>query len=148
MHHDVLSISLVPVHPSLFTPKEELALGGFLAGYNGLTHEAYALDLRQYVTWCTEHRIALFGARRADIERFGRHLESLGRARSTIARRLCTIAVFYRYAEEEGFIAVSPAVHVRRPTARLRVERDGPGSQRSRLVARRGRAAGARRITR
>ena len=126
MHDDVLSTALVPVHPSLFTPEEELALGGFLAGYSGLTYEAYALDLRQYVTWCTEHRIALFGARRADIERFGRHLESLGRARSTIARRLCTIAVFYRYAEEEAFIAVSPAVHVRRPAARLRVERDGP----------------------
>jgi len=59
--------------------------------------------------------VAVFGARRADIEWFARHLESLGRARATIARRLCTVACFYRYAEQEGLIAVSPAAHVRRP---------------------------------
>jgi integrase/recombinase XerD len=67
------------------------------------------------VTWCAERRVALFGARRADIEAFGRHLETAGRARATISRRLCTIACFYRYAEQEDFIAKSPAVHVRRP---------------------------------
>ena len=99
----------------LFTADEETALAGFLAGYSGLTREAYALDLRQYVQWTTEHAVPLFGARRADVESFGRHLECLGRARATIARRLCTIACFYRYAEEEGLISVSPAVHVRRP---------------------------------
>jgi hypothetical protein len=32
-----------------------------------------------------------------------------------IARRLCTVACLYRYAEQEGLIAVSPAAHVRRP---------------------------------
>jgi integrase/recombinase XerD len=32
----------------LFSQSEELALSGFLAGYSGLTREAYALDLRQY----------------------------------------------------------------------------------------------------
>src|SRR6516165_3429943 len=101
----------VAVLPVLFTAEEELALAGFLAGYSGLTREAYTLDLRQYVSWCTEHRVSVFGARRSDIESFGRHLETLGRARATIARRLCTVSCFYRYAEEEGLIAVSPAVH-------------------------------------
>ena len=38
-----------------------------------------------------------------------------GKARATVARRLCTIVGFYRYAEEEGVIAHSPAVHIRRP---------------------------------
>ena len=75
---------------------EELALVGFLAGYSGLTHDAYALDLRQDVAWCTERDIALFGPRRADIESFGRYLEALGLVRATISRRLCTIATFYR----------------------------------------------------
>ena len=51
----------------------------------------------------------MFGVRRADIECFARHLESLGRARATIARRLCTVACFYRYAEQEGLIVVSQA---------------------------------------
>ena len=31
-----------------------------------------------------------------------------------MGRRLCTIACFYRYAEQEGLLSVSPAVHVRR----------------------------------
>ena len=60
----------------LFSDGEQLALAGFLAGYSGLTRDAYTLDLRQYVAWCTEHRVAVFGARRADIECFARHLES------------------------------------------------------------------------
>jgi integrase/recombinase XerD len=50
----------------VFTQQEELALVGFLAGYSGLTLDAYRLDLRQYVEWCAERRIPLFGARRAD----------------------------------------------------------------------------------
>jgi integrase/recombinase XerD len=117
----------------LFTPQEEFALAGFLTGYSGLTYEAYALDLRQYVTWCAEHRVVLFGARRSDIETFGRHLESLGRARATIARRLCTVAAFYRYVEEEGLIASSPAVHVRRP--RLDYESNATGLDRNEVGA-------------
>jgi site-specific recombinase XerD len=99
----------------VLTSQEEFALVGFLAGYSGLTREAYQLDLRQYVEWCAERRISLFCARRADIESFARRLEALGRARSTIARRLCTVACFYRYSEQEAFITKSPATHVRRP---------------------------------
>jgi integrase/recombinase XerD len=37
------------------------------------------------------------------------------RARSTVSRRLCTVAGFYRYAVEEELLDHSPAVHVRRP---------------------------------
>ena len=42
-------------------------------------------------------------------------MEAAGRARATIARRLCTIAGFYRYAVEEDLLEHSPATHVRRP---------------------------------
>jgi site-specific recombinase XerD len=117
----------------VLTPEEELALAGFLAGYSGLTREAYQLDLRQYVQWCAERRIPVFGARRADIEGFGRRLEALGRARATIARRLCTIACFYRYAEQEDLIAKSPATHVRRP--RLDYESHATGLDRNEVGA-------------
>jgi len=51
-------------------------LAGFLAGYTGLTREAYALDLRRYTSWCQQHHIRLFQARRADIECFARDLET------------------------------------------------------------------------
>ena len=117
----------------LFSTNAQLALAGFLAGYSGLTCDAYTLDLRQYVTWRTEHRLAVFGTRRADIEGFARHLESLGRARATIARRLCTVSCFYRYAEQEGLIAVSPAAHVRRP--RLDYESHATGLDRNEVGA-------------
>jgi site-specific recombinase XerD len=91
------------------------------------------LDLRQFVQRSAERAVPLFGAHRVDIEQFGRHLETLGRARATIARRLCTIAGFYRYAEEEGLITVSPAVHVRRP--RLDYESHAVGLDRNEVGA-------------
>jgi integrase len=106
--------ALVPIQPA-FTDSERLALAGFLAGYRGLTREAYALDLRQFTTWCRVRSLALFAVRRADIESFARELEARGRARATVTRRLCTIAGFYRYAVEEDLLDHSPAAHVRRP---------------------------------
>jgi hypothetical protein len=41
------STALVTIQPA-FTDAERLALAGFLAGYRGLTRDAYALDLRQF----------------------------------------------------------------------------------------------------
>ena len=73
------------------------------------------MDLRQFTAWCWQHDHRLFDVRRVDIECFARDLEDRGRARATVARRLCTIVGFYRYAEEEGVIEHSPAVHIRRP---------------------------------
>jgi integrase/recombinase XerD len=108
------STAVAAIEP-LFTELERLAVAGFLAGYTGRTREAYALDLRQYASWCAQHQLCLFQARRADIECFARNLEARGRARATITRRLCTIAGFYRYAVEEEFLDHSPAAHVRRP---------------------------------
>ncbi len=50
--------ALMPVIP-VFTGAERLALAGYLAGYTGLTRQAYELDLRQYVTWCHQHQCAV-----------------------------------------------------------------------------------------
>ena len=108
------SAALATIQPA-FTDPERLALAGFLAGYRGLTREAYALDLRQFTTWCRTRSLPLFAARRADIESFARELEARGRARATVTRRLCTIAGFYKYAVEEELLDHSPAAHVRRP---------------------------------
>ena len=81
--------ALVPAAP-VFTSTERLALAGFLAGYSGLTREAYELDLRQYASWCHHNHLRLFQARRAGIECFARGLKTRGRARATITRRLST----------------------------------------------------------
>jgi site-specific recombinase XerD len=84
---------------------EQTTLLGFLAGYR----DAYTLDLRQFTAWCWQRQHRLFEVRRVDIESFARELEDRGKARATVARRLCTIIGFYRYAEEEGVIEHSPA---------------------------------------
>ena len=41
------SAVLATIQP-VFSDAERVALAGFLAGYRGLTREAYALDLRQF----------------------------------------------------------------------------------------------------
>src|ERR1700691_4393033 len=99
--------ALVPIQPA-FTDSERFALAGYLAGYRGLTREAYALDLRQFTSWCRTRSLALFAVRRADIEGFARELEARGRARATVTRRLSTIAGFYKYAVEEELLDHSP----------------------------------------
>jgi site-specific recombinase XerD len=126
------SAALVPV-THVFTNTERLALAGFLAAYSGLTRQAYELDLRQFASWCQQHQLHLFQARRADIECFARDLEAHGRARATITRRLCTVAGFYRYAVEEELLDHSPAAHVRRP--RLDYESHATGLDRNELGA-------------
>jgi integrase/recombinase XerD len=95
------STALVPIQPA-FSDAERLALAGFLAGYRGLTREAYALDLRQFTTWCRARSLHLSAVRRADIESFARDLEARGRGRATVTRRPCTIAGFCKYAVERG----------------------------------------------
>ena len=74
------STALATIQPA-FTDAERLALAGYLAGYRGLTREAYTLDLRQFTTWCRARSLRLFAVRRADIESFARDLEANGRAR-------------------------------------------------------------------
>jgi hypothetical protein len=98
------STVLATIQP-VFTDAERVALAGFLAGYRGLTREAYALDLRQFTNWCRVRSLALFAVRRADIESFASELEVTGRARATVTRRLSTIAGFYKYAVEEELLA-------------------------------------------
>ena len=124
--------ALVPIQP-VFSDAERLAPAGFLAEYRGLTREAYALDLRQFTTWCRAHSLNLFAVRRADIEGFARDLEERGRARATVTRRLCTIAGFYKYAVEEELLEHPPAAHVRGPRVgyeshAVALDRNEPGA--------------------
>ena len=126
------STALAVIQP-VFTDAERVALAGFLAGYRGLTREAYALDLRQFTGWCRSRSLTLFAVRRADIESFARELEVMGRARATVTRRLSTIAGFYKYAVEEELLDRSPAAHVRRP--RVDYESHAVGLDRNELGA-------------
>jgi integrase/recombinase XerD len=133
------STALATIQPA-FTDPERLALAGFLAGYRGLTREAYAVYLRQFTTWCRVRSQNLFAVRRAGIEGFARDLEARGRARATVTRRLCTIAGFYRYAVEEELLEHSPAAHVRRPRVDYESHATALNRQRAGRHARCGRA--------
>src|SRR6266851_6135453 len=108
------SAALVPAGP-VFSEPERHALAGFLAGYSGLTREAYALDLRQLAAWCARHQMQPFGVRRADIECLAATSRPPGGPGRRLLARLCPIAGFYKYAVEEELLGHSPAVHVRRP---------------------------------
>ena len=69
--HSSTSTVVAVVDPA-FTDAERYALAAFLAGYRGLTRDAYALYLRQFIAWCDEHDLRLFAVRRADIECYAR----------------------------------------------------------------------------
>jgi hypothetical protein len=111
------STALATIQPAFADP-ERLALAGFLAGYRGLTREAYALDLRQFTTWCRTRSLPLFGVRRADIESFaGNSKPGAGPARpspggcapspgstSTRSKKSCSIILRPRTSAVRGWI--------------------------------------------
>jgi integrase/recombinase XerD len=80
------STALATIQPA-FTDAEWLALAGFLAGYRGLTREAYTLDLRQFTTWCRARSMPLFAIRRARPPSAGRLRVPCCRAAPQRARR-------------------------------------------------------------
>jgi integrase/recombinase XerD len=100
----------VPAGP-VFSEPERLALAGFLAGYSGLTREAYALDLRQFAAWCHDHGLACS----VSAGPTSNASAATWKPRATVTRRLCTNARFNKYTVEEELFEHSPAVHVRRP---------------------------------
>jgi integrase/recombinase XerD len=94
---------------------ERMAVAGFLAGYSGSTRRSYGTDVRLFATWCREGSMSLFTIRRAHLELFARWMEENGRMRSTVGRRLSTLAAFYRYCEQERLIDCNPALNVGGP---------------------------------
>jgi integrase/recombinase XerD len=89
---------------------------------------------RQFTAWCHRRHLALFAARRADIELFARDFEAAGKAGATVTRRLSTVAVLYKYAVEEDLLDHSRAAHVRRP--RIEYESHAAALDRSEAGAR------------
>jgi integrase/recombinase XerD len=95
---------------------DEGPIAGFLIGYRDRTRAAYLADLRYFCAWCSNAGLGLLVVRRAHVEAYVRQLEHAGRSRATVARRLATLAGFYRYVVQEGALPHSPVAHVRRPS--------------------------------
>jgi integrase/recombinase XerD len=116
-----------PAAPALALPtdvdrRSEAAAAAFLLGYKGHTRAEYIRDLRDFGSWCANFGISPLGASRAHVEAYVRALEADGRSPSTVARRLSTLAGYFRYATAEGLLDRSPMQHVRRP----RVQDESP----------------------
>ena len=79
-------------------PLDEGLLAGFLLGYRHRTRAAYLADLRDFRAWCANVGIGLLEVHRPHVEAYARQLEQAGRSRATVARRLATLASFYRHA--------------------------------------------------
>lgn len=94
---------------------EDVAVA-FLLGYSGRTRDAYGVDLREWMTWCQSHGVDPLAATRAHVDAYARTLAEVeGRSPATVARRLSTLAGFYRYAVAEDLVARNPVEFVRRP---------------------------------
>jgi site-specific recombinase XerD len=99
----------------LIFDEARLAIAGFLARYSGPTRASYNGDLRGWFNWCAAHELEVFKVKRGHLELWARTMEDAGLARSTIGRRLSTVAGFYRFAVIDGLIEHSPAEYIRRP---------------------------------
>ena len=117
------------------TAAPSAALAGFLAGYRGLTREAYALDLRQFTTWCRARSLKPFAVRHVSIESFARDLQAKG-------ARPChrhPAAVHHRRVLQIRGRGGTPGPFPGRarppPAGGLRVPRRRPGPQRTRRAA-------------
>lgn len=92
-----------------------LALVGFLARYREPTRTNYVIDLRLFLSWCGENGLHPFECRRPHLEVYARYLEERGYALSTVAKRLSTMAGFFKFAFIDGYLTADPAAHLRRP---------------------------------
>lgn len=109
----VIDGTLVAPHDTTY-----LAVAGFLSRYgNENTRALYAIDLRIFVQWCTDHQLRpLVDVKRVHVELFGRHLEEVrGNGAATVAHRLNVVKIFYDYCEIDELITRNPARHVRLP---------------------------------
>jgi len=79
------------------------------------TLQAYARDLKDFLTFLGRNNIELEQVNRENIEDYMIQLEAIGLAKSTRARRLSSIRQLYRFAFTEGWRNDDPAAQIRAP---------------------------------
>jgi integrase/recombinase XerD len=113
------------------------ATAGWLLAFEANTRRAYEYDLTQWLRFCANHDQNPLTARRGHVDAWARTMTASGLAPRTVARRLSSIASWYRYLVYEDTITGSPCEHVRRP----RIPDEGvtpgmtPGQTRALLAA-------------
>ena len=85
------------------------------------TQLAYGRDLKEFSSWLDRRNTAFSTAERDDIESYLIDCDAQGLSRSTRARRLSAIKQLYRFAFEEGWIEVNPAIQIKGPGRQKRL---------------------------
>jgi integrase len=98
----IVDLSAQAPHQAAARQLDGRLLDGFLIGYRNHTRAAYLADLRDFRAWCASVGMGLLMVSRSHVQAYVRQLEEAGRSRATVARRLATLAGFYRYAVQEG----------------------------------------------
>ncbi|MEE6289252.1 tyrosine-type recombinase/integrase [Georgenia sp. MJ173] len=113
-----LMTDVVAQRPAPLPTAAQAAAIGFLARYAGPTLSLYRTHLKVLFAWCEEHGLDPLALERVHLEMFRHYLtEVRGNQATTVANRLAAIRTFYRFAVIDGYLASSPADHLRIPTA-------------------------------
>src|SRR4051794_37150095 len=91
-----------------------MATMSFLARYKTSTRRAYTTGIKTYLNWCRINGLDPLAARRPHVELFSRWMEEKHYERTTRAKWLSTVCLFYKYATIDGYIEVDPTLQVRR----------------------------------
>ncbi|MGR3615837.1 MAG: site-specific tyrosine recombinase XerD [Paracoccaceae bacterium] len=85
------------------------------AGASRNTLLAYGRDLKDYVGWLDRTRTEIAEVTRDQIEAYLIDCDAQGLSRATRARRLSALKQLYRFAFEEGWRDLNPAIQIRGP---------------------------------
>ena len=109
-----VSSALVAVDGTVWTlPNLVAAWLGSLRTDN--TRQAYARDMREWLTWTDSRGRDPLAVRRADVDAYRLTLEEEGLRPTTRARRLAALSSFYRYAETVEVLGANPVANIARP---------------------------------
>lgn len=95
------------------TPDAEQLVAAWLEQYRGHTRDAYASDLRRWLSWCELHGWDAVHAHRVQVQRWVSEQHEQHYAPSTVARRLTALRSWYGWLADEGVVHASPAARVR-----------------------------------
>ena len=95
------------------TPDAEQLVAAWLEQYRGHTRDAYASDLRRWLSWCEQQGWDAVHAHRVQVQRWVSEQHEQHYAPSTVARRLTALRSWYGWLADEGVVHASPAARVR-----------------------------------
>ena len=102
------------VSPEALKVADEVYISRYLAAYQNRTRGTYQRVLFDWLRFCIGADLHILEADRVVIEQWA---NALGRRLrpGSVATRLVPVCGFYRWAHQEGLLAVDVAAHVRRP---------------------------------